>query len=215
MRHINKKVIEIPIKREIESIFIESNVVLYKDKIISGDKIISEDEGITEEKNLNISDLEKIKSKKTYYLLTENDIKQIRTDPDYYPKRIPCSFDKLTQLDDYILTFYDLDYGAFCKLNGIYLPRPIYFGYDFGYIDDSRFDLESLKNYLEKFPDKFQDIQKRPYGYRYEWNLKYELSFYWIPNEKEFNEYLNLCHGISDPNRKNAIKFLDLEQFRI
>lgn len=51
MRHINKKVIEIPIKREIESISIESNVVLYKDKIISGDKTISEDEGITEEKN--------------------------------------------------------------------------------------------------------------------------------------------------------------------
>lgn len=213
-----RKELTFNVKRTINTIDLGYGVSVYSDSVQIGNESFSNTEGITENENLGVNGLEKIKANNHYFLFTTDEVEKLRTNPsfEFLQKKNPYQILENEKNSEYIPAIYDSYSGRYQKLNGEYFPKAMSFDYCCELIDNSKFDLDRLKTYLEQYPDKFRNIKKYeiPYYNADEFHDT-ALYFVWTPTEQEYNEYLQLLNDVHDSFKQKAITFLNLDQFRI
>lgn len=199
------------IKRVIETIELENELVAYKETTFINDKAQGITEGITNKEDLKIelnlpiknsrfqlykSEILEFCRKNLYWNILENLNKFSISNPYTY-----LSENKNAK---YILLDFDTCSHLIYDINRNLIPSAIYFDYCTAHIDNEHYDLEeSLKILKTRTDIKFlkEGIQKIPY-YNQDEDRTECLEFIWMPSDEDYKKINNVLTAL---NRYNVI----------
>ena len=200
------------IERIIETIPVSDSVSIYKEDIYQDGTLIQSTQGVADNNCFNIKNIEPIKCKNFYFVIDSTFLNKWNLEFTYIEDYIISNpFENYDPEKHSVIRYDPLSEEVFNLKNQTY-PKFIQFNYISGGIDNENYNLDLLKDFLSKYPDKFINIEKKniPY-YNSTETCTESLDFTFIPNFDEYNEYIEYTkmngYEIAANYFKNVLNF--------